>query len=236
MEEEIEHTLNALITKAVAMINKPQPTLSGKLKKFVFKAFVDTADLHRQVPAFARQIMAEIEKPSTKHKLKGIAQSKLQELGQQTYDSSAEAEERLKDSLFTKYHVIDAPSFETNTTSLLITLRQKTYDYAFGMLASTVIILLLWGLLWKRTEFHVPLFVLSVLSALILLMVGLTTTMIELDARIKELDFRLIGTTICFKNQVLFFQSKSILDVVKILINTGKWDMIIVGLLIFVLA
>ena len=110
--------------------------------------------------------------------------------------------------------------------------QHSTYVYAFGMLGGILIMLGLWWLLWKETSLYKPLFILSVISALILLLVGLTTSMIELDARIKLMAFRLIGTTISFKNQVLFFQSKSIVDVVKILIDTGKLDMIIVGLLI----
>ncbi|HVX26195.1 MAG TPA: hypothetical protein VHB70_07620 [Parafilimonas sp.] len=46
---------------------------------------------------------------------------------------------------------------------------------------------------------------------------GLTTIMIEIDARIKTLNFYLLGTSISFNNQVFFFQSKSITDVVTIL-------------------
>ena len=42
------------------------------------------------------------------------------------------------------------------------------------------------------------------------------------------------GQDISFKNQVLFFQSKSIVDVVSILIKTGKIDSMIVGVLILV--
>jgi hypothetical protein len=72
----------------------------------------------------------------------------------------------------------------------------------------------------------------SILFALILLLTGLTSTMIEIDARIESLDFHLIGSTIAFKNQILFFQSKSIVDVVALLIKTGKYDSILVGLLI----
>jgi hypothetical protein len=58
--------------------------------------------------------------------------------------------------------------------------------------------------------------------------------MIDIDARINSLDFQLLGETISFKNQVIFFQSKSILDVVRILIATGKYDSIFVGVLILV--
>jgi hypothetical protein len=58
--------------------------------------------------------------------------------------------------------------------------------------------------------------------------------MIEIDARIDSLDFKLIGTHITFDNQVIFFQSKSIMDVIMILIKTGKFDAVFVGILILV--
>jgi hypothetical protein len=48
------------------------------------------------------------------------------------------------------------------------------------------------------------------------------------------MDFHLLGQEVTFKNQVLFFQSKSIVDVVEILINTGKLDSEIVGVLILI--
>jgi hypothetical protein len=54
------------------------------------------------------------------------------------------------------------------------------------------------------------------------LAVGLTSTMIQIDARIASMDFHLLGQNVSFKNQVLFFQSKSIVDVVQILIKTSK--------------
>ncbi len=232
LQKEIEQTLNDLITKAISLIDKPKKTLGGKIKKLAFNAFVDTTSLHAQVPAFAKQIVDEINKPSTKEKLKNITQSKLQEWGKQTYDSAADKKESVTDSVMSKYNTTDADVFNDKTSNLLISLRQQTYDYTFGMIAGIVIILLLWWFLRKSPELHVTLFILSVLSALILLLVGLTTTMIELDARIKSLDFSLVGTTVSFKNQVLFFQSKSILDVVRLLIKTAKWDMIVVGILI----
>ncbi len=56
--------------------------------------------------------------------------------------------------------------------------------------------------------------------------------MIEIDARIREMSFLLIGERISFHDQVIFFQSKSIVDVVHILIQTGKFDSAGVGILI----
>ena len=56
--------------------------------------------------------------------------------------------------------------------------------------------------------------------------------MIEIKAGISKLSFKMVGEPVLFLNQALYFQSKSIIDVVSIPIKTGKIDMILVGILI----
>jgi len=102
------------------------------------------------------------------------------------------------------------------------------------MLSSNAFSLSLWWIFRKRVELHATLFVMSLLFAFVLLAVGLTASMIEVDARIKSLDFVLLGEHVIFKNQVLFFQSKSILDVVEVLVKQPGVDSILVGILILV--
>jgi hypothetical protein len=46
-----------------------------------------------------------------------------------------------------------------------------------------------------------------------LLVAGVTTPMIDMEAKISQMSFVLLGHPIHFENQVLYFQSKSILDV-----------------------
>ena len=55
---------------------------------------------------------------------------------------------------------------------------------------------------------------------------------IEVEARISERSFVLLGAQVTFTDQVLYFQSKSVLDVVEVLTKTGKPDMVIVGILV----
>jgi hypothetical protein len=163
-----------------------------------------------------------------------VADTALAQMGKQTYDSSTAVTRKLMDSIFAVYGVHDKPSFETKNAADLVAIRSKTYDYTFGMLGCILLILSLWWLLRHRPGLHVPLYILSVISAVILLIVGLTTTMIEIDARIATMDFHLLGQEIKFQNQELFFQSKSIVDVVVLLLQTGKVDSEIVGILILV--
>ncbi len=235
LKKEIEQILNALIEKAVTSIRAPQKSLGGKLKKFAFNSLVSVENIKKQVPAYAQKIIDEINKPSSYSRLKNIAQTELDSLGSQTYDSSKNAEKGILDSVFKRYPgVADKETFEKYVGSDLVLIRKQTYDWAYGMLGGVILILITWWLVRNKPEVHTPLYAMSILSALILLVVGLTSTMIQIDARISSMDFHLLGQDVAFKNQVLFFQSKSIVDVVHILIDTGKIDSMIVGVMILI--
>ncbi|HEV9037461.1 MAG TPA: paraquat-inducible protein A [Puia sp.] len=232
LHKEIEHILNGLIDKADSMMNAPQKSLKGKLRKLAYRTFVNTKSLHQQVPAFATRIMNQALRPSSKKRLAYVAKSKLEQMGEDTYDSSREAEGIRLDSIYRKYGVTDLQTFNTKAQKVVETLQPRTYLYAFAMIAGVLVLLGLWYLLRKSRQLHVSLYILSIAMALVLLLVGLTTTMIEIDLRMKSLDFQLLGETISFQNQVLYFQSKSIADVVMLLLRHGKYDSILVGALI----
>jgi Paraquat-inducible protein A len=232
LELEIEGILNGLIDKADSIISRPQKSLGGKLRKVAFRLFIKPENLHKETPAFAHKIMAEVLKPRSKNRLTSVAKSKLQDLGEQTYDSSENAQQHTFDSVFRPYHVKTLDEFNRESIGQLEAIHHRMYYFVGGMLVSLVILLLLWWPLWKNKELYTPLFVLSIVMAFILLLTGLTSVMIEIDARIDTLDFHIIGQTIAFKDQVIFFQSKSIIDVVLLLIRTGKYDSILVGVLI----
>lgn len=232
LHKEIEHILNGLIDKADSMMNAPQKTLKGKLRKFAYRTFVNTKDLHKQVPAFATRIVDQALRPSSKKRLASVAKSKLEQLGEATYDSSRMAEEAQLDSIYGKYDVRDRDSFNKKTEKEVNALLPREYGYAGAMIAGVLLLLGLWGLLRKARRLHIALYILSIGMALVLLLVGLTTTMIEIDLRMKSLNFQLLGETISFQNQVLYFQSKSIADVVALLIRHGRYDSILVGVLI----
>ncbi|HEY4323031.1 MAG TPA: paraquat-inducible protein A [Mucilaginibacter sp.] len=232
LQKEVESILHGLINKAVAMMNKPQKSIGGKLKKLAFKTFVNTDSINAKVPIFAKEIIAKVNNPASKRRMADLATSKLKQLESQTFDSTERANDAVTKAMFRKYHVTDKPGLDKHMKTELTDIRHSTYMYAFIMLGCIIAVLLVWVFLRKYEKLHVALFVLSIAAALILLLVGLTTTMIEVDARIQSIKFFLLGQHIDFENQVLFFQSKSILDVVKILIGTHHYDSILVGILI----
>jgi hypothetical protein len=227
---EVSEVLHAVINKADSMVEKKQKTIAGKLKKFAIRTFVNEDKLHKQVPVFAQTIVDQLKKPKNKAKLKFIAQSKLAEFGTITYDNANDVN-RIE-TILHKYNTPDLTTFNSHAEQRLAGLQQKTYFYTFAVLGIMGIFLVLWLMLRNQKVLHTPFYVLSVLLALVVLFAGLTTPMIEIDARIKEMSFLLIGERISFHDQVIFFQSKSIIDVVRILLETGKYDSAVVGILI----
>ncbi len=227
---EVSHVLHAIIDKADSMLERKQKSIGGKLKKFAVKTLVNSDKIHAQVPAFTETIIAELKKPKNREKLKYLAQSKLKQFGSITYDSTLDFK-RLK-LILARYNAADVEGFDRDSEVLLANLQVKCHFHMYVVLGTMLLFLFLWWVLKKQRALHIPLFALSVTLALIVLAVALTSHMIEIDARIKEMTFLLMGENISFHDQVIFFQSKSIVDVVGVLIDTGRFDSVLVGFLI----
>jgi hypothetical protein len=234
LRKEINQLLNTLVAHSFEIINRPQKSIGGKLRKLAVKTFVDREKIETQVPGFTQKLMDEITKPATYRQIAKLADTALAQMGKHAYDSSVAATKHLMDSVYNKYGVTDKASFEKINAAGLDQIHKDTYNYAFGMLGCVVAILLLWIVLRNKKNLHVSLYMLSVVSAMILLVVGLTTTMIEIDARISKMDLHFLDKDISFRDQGLFFQSKSIIDVVMLLLHTGKLDSQVVGILIMI--
>ncbi|TCD13036.1 paraquat-inducible protein A [Pedobacter frigidisoli] len=235
LQHEVEQVILALINKAEALVNKPKKTISGKIQKFAIRNFVNSDSIRAQVPGFAKQIIAEVDDPKNKRQLSKMAIGEFNELAaEEKTDSAFLANSGAVKAMYAKYQVSSTEDLNRKLRASLAEIRTQTYNYCFGMLGCVVVVLGFWWGLRKRRDLHVSLFVMSLLFAFILLAVGLTASMIEVDARIRSLDFVLLGEHVVFKDQVLFFQSKSIMDVVRVLISQPGIDSILVGALILV--
>lgn len=232
LEKEISTLIYGLIDKGDSAINAPTKNIGGKIKQLAYHAFVRKDKLRKMVPDFSKKITNDALKPSSKRRLKFLAQDKLEDLSQQIYDSTRDADKKTLDSVYARYHLDSDSAFQKYTDTNLPTLQHSTYTYTWIMLSVVLVVLGVWYLLRKQRQLYVTFYSMSICIALVFLVVGLTTAMIDIDARINSLSFSLLGETIAFRNQVIFFQSKSIIDVVRILISTGKFDSIFVGVLI----
>lgn len=230
IKTQLEGILHGVIDKADTMLHAKRRTFSGKIKKVVINSLVKEDKIHARVPEFAETILNEIKKPENKTKLKALVLSKIQEYGAITYDSANDVA-RLQ-LILQKYSAEDIATLNQKLEQQTEVLGTSLYRTAIYEIVIVVVFLLLWATLIRRTHLHNLLFTTSVLLALVVLTAGLTAPMIEIDARIKEMSFLLLGEKLIFHDQIIFFQSKSIVDVVQILVTNGQWDSIVVGFLI----
>lgn len=235
LQTEVEQILLALIDKAEALVDKKKKTIGGKIKKFAIKTFVNTDKVREKVPGFAKTILSKVDNKGNKIEMSKLAMSKFDSLERAEYvDSTITAHKLATDTVYKKYQVNSTEALNKKLGSSLYRISKATYNYSFGMLACIVVVLSLWWIFRKRTDYHATLFIMSLMFAFILLFIGLTASMIEVDARINAFDFVVLGEHVVFENQVLFFQSKSILDVVKVLLSQSGGDSVAVGVLILV--
>jgi hypothetical protein len=230
--QQIESVLHAVVNKADTIMHQKRKSIKARIRKAVINALVSQRKVHEKVPEFAQTIVNEIKKTENKSKLKELVLSKIAQYGEVTYDSANDV--RRLEQLLDKYESDDLAVFNHKIESSSDELKQELYLFAILEMTVVGVFLLLWVLLMKYRQFHNLLFTCSLILALVVLAAGLTAPMIEIDARIKEMSFLLLGEKIIFNDQIIFFQSKSIVDVVHILLVGGKWDSIIVGLLILI--
>lgn len=228
----VEKEMHGLVSKTVAEINQPQKGLGAKLKKLAFNTLVDSAELQAQVRPFAKTIVAKISSPESEARLKNIAGSKVHQLTRQIYDSVSVANYKVTKYVYKKYKISNPEAFNQRINQKLDTLKTQLIQYVCIMLGCVLVALLFWFTLHKKVHLQTPLFIFSLLFAFVMLITGSLLPVIEVDARIQSLDLELLNGKVEFKNQVLFYQSKSILGIVKTLIGQPKPDAIAVGILI----
>jgi hypothetical protein len=226
---QINSLLNSMITEAKSQVQEDDRTLGKKIKRWAINTVVDWENLRERVPGFTESIVQDLTSEESKERLKIFALDKFNEYADQIYDDTLTT---YLQNIYIKYDLKNQADFNTYVIEKTDTMEAQVNGLAFKMLGILAFFLLLWVLAYKRPELRKPLFFMSVLLALIILITGLASPMIEIDARINKVDFVLLGEHINFDNQMIFYRSKSILQVVSLLFQSSRVDSKLVGFLV----
>ncbi len=206
---------------------------SGTMNKMILKMMRGTVekqlqslDLKSKIPGLAAQLKVEIKK--NEPEIRGVLQKEL--LNMVMSDEQANYVDR-RTRIYQRHGFEDA---EATGGFLLDKVKnaegeiQGLLKYIIGLLAAALLILLL-GI--KLISFKDLMLGFTVIS-IVLLVLGITLPMIDIDARLNAFGIEIMGQEIAFEEQVLYFQSKSIVEVTKTLWTGGGWDLKLVGGLI----
>ena len=234
IKRSLNRMLDTLITEVDKYMRKQNRSrrswwdrIRGNLKQSVQDVFIDIDDIKTAIPEYADRILTELDKPAARDELNGFLKDILSDLSRSTFspvDMSAidaiQERYQCQEWMFCR-GIIQARHARSQAQAMQL----AWLIFALGIALFVII----------RLESSAPgkdRFLFLALAATGLMACGVLTPMIEVEARISELRFNLLQEPVIFSNQMLYFQSKSVLDMVDVLTATGAWDMIGVGLLI----
>ena len=180
------------------------------------------------VPSYASQLLVELNKPENKAFLQQFLYNKLNDIAASTFN--LDPMDPLH-QVMERYNCIDKEECRILITEQ-IGQKKKAISLRVFLVITLVVVVFLINLV-TRKKLNMAQATLLIIASFCLLLGGVTTPMIDLEARIDHLLFQVMGEQVSFHNNIIFFQSKSISDVVQILLEDGRLPMIFVGILVF---
>jgi Paraquat-inducible protein A len=183
--------------------------------------------LRPHVPEYADIVLAQLAKPETKAAVKKYIKGVLTEGAKNTFGN---VDMTLHSSILRQYGCADAAACKQELGNRIREADTRiSYEYLSVLGASALAFLLL---LTARPILRVASAVVLLLFCTVLLVGGVLTPMLEVEARISHVSMTFLGQPMTFTDQVLYFQSKSVLEVFRALVTTGRPDMWVVGVLV----
>ncbi|WP_462330587.1 paraquat-inducible protein A [Thiohalocapsa halophila] len=201
--------------------------VGGALRQGVQDFLVDFDELRAQTPRYADAVIEELNRPQARAELKERLLAAVDAAADATFTAT---DFSAYNAVLARHGCADTAACEARLRAAATALEARARTFALGaLLAVATMFFVGWR---ERPHLQPEVMVMLTAGSLVLLAGGVITPMIDVEARISELRFVLLGEPIVFTDQVLYFQSKSILDVVRVLLETGAWDMIFVAVLI----
>ena len=234
IKKYVETVIDTLIVEADKTVRRKNErkrgffeSLYGDTKQMITDELVDIRNLRKKVPQYTDAVMNELEKPANQKILKAVMKDKLHQFMKTNIDPVD----------MTGYNqileVYECNDFETCSALLDTQLKQKSEEmnlYTIAILSMAIILIIL-ILLQGTILKSISLFLLS-LTSTALLIAGLFLPMLDIEAKINKLYFIILEKPLTFTDQIIFFKSKSISDLVQLLLESDEIKMIFVGVLL----
>jgi hypothetical protein len=230
--EKVIHTLESVLELMIDEVEKMMfERTAGKLsgmKRFVAGFAINFDELRDSIPTYANTLMLQLGSTENKEFMQQFFLDKLGEITVSTYNLDQ------MDPLHAimEKHGCSSKERCKELISGQIEMQQEVINYRVLLILLLVCGVFLLNLV-TRYKLNRTQSALLILASFSLLLGGITTPMIDLEARIDLLSLKLMGEDVIFQDNIIFFQSKSITDVVRILIQEGTFPMIFVGVLVF---
>jgi hypothetical protein len=228
IRKHVEVQLNTLIDNVDKKIREENKgSAEGWFKQAFINIFVSLEDIKKGIPEYADAVMHEMTRSKTKGQIKAMLNERIKQYLNQTFEAQGTSQ---ISRILLRTGSPDIESARVNLDKAISVKHALIFKEAILLLVLSVVLFALSG--FNKQPLAPSQFILLALSLIILLIPGVTTPMIDMEAKISRMSFVLMGHPIHFENQVLYFQSKSILDVFWIMITHKDVQMKFVGVLL----
>lgn len=231
-KSELKKKISEFLFKAISEFEdryyeKNSESIGGFFKNIGASTFNIFGEMKENIPIFTKNIVDFLDDPKNKKALKSYLTSKLNEYANNTF---AQLDYSVHDSIIGKYKKNDRSSTISSLSTKIEEYQQTSNNYkiVIVLLAISTALFIFFTKEITKTEF-----LLLTFTCFLFLVLGLSLPMIEIDARVSEIKISLLGEHIKFQDQVLYYKSKSILEVVRLMIIQGSFDLLLVGILVF---
>ncbi|MEX2456707.1 MAG: paraquat-inducible protein A [Balneolaceae bacterium] len=182
--------------------------------------------MKEDIPLLTESIVSFFKDDDNKEMIKNYIIIKLNEYSDATF---SEIDYTIYDIILERHgQITKAAAIDAVATKIeILNEQQRPYTFLIFMVITLLAAFTIFSKNLNKNEF----LILS-LSCAVLLTIGVLLPMINIDARISKMDFHLMGESISFTDQILYFKSKSILEVVQVMILNSKMEVVAVGILI----
>jgi len=230
LRKHIEVLLNTLIDKVDKKIREGNfGSAKGWVKQSFINIFISLKDIKKGIPEYADAIIHEMTKSQTTGQIKTMLNKQLEHYLNQTLDTQDTSQ---MSRILLRTDSKDIESARINLNKAISVKHDLIYKEAILLIILSVVLFALSG--FSKQPLAPSRYILLILSLIILLIAGVTTPTIDMEAKISQMSFVLMGHPINFESQVLYFQSKSILDVFWIMITHKDIQMKFVGVLLII--
>jgi hypothetical protein len=230
LRKRLEGLLNTLIDKVYERIKTENSrSAEGKFKQSFITLFIDLDDIKKGIPDYADALLKELTKAKTRKQVKALLNRQLERYIGETFDLQDTTRIR---AILERTGSADVATARARLEGVIAARRVLIRNEALLLAVLTIVLFVLSVPAGRRRRLSPSRYILLLLSLAVLLTAGVTTPMIDMEASISRMGFVLLGHPIQFENQVLYFQSKSILDVFRILIVHTEVPMKFVGVLL----
>jgi hypothetical protein len=225
----LERSLDTLITEADRHLREQNKAagLKGQIKQGMQDKFMDIEQVKAGIPKYADEILDEMNQPESRRDIARLLKSMLSEAKQTTF---AKMDKAPLDAVRARYECRDRAACRDVITQRIRTAEAEALWQLTALLSLTVLLFVaVWAVPGRTDRLRLGLLV---LCSTMLMLCGVLTPMMEVEARISELRFVLLGREMLFTDQILYFRSKSVLDVARVLIENAQLKIKLVGFLV----